>query len=240
MLGVGNDADLDQHPNDHEQSRLGQRSQAHGRLVLPRGNRASGQGAPDTTTIKMDTWALTFPRARSVYDQMFTDRLWTTADAQSKLVAVLRRKGLLVAASSTFGNFAAGPVATNDDTIAARQVSYGVGDLDDMTAALGRYWFQMTSAGSTTAAPGRAGWSITIREIGIHIVDSYDFDGDQFLGYWDDSDNSVSMTNPLSGDAVYNSSYREWRAANKRGGDFLVFSDIKRTTLSTPFTFTAQ
>jgi len=89
-----------------------------------------------------------------------------------KLVAVLKRKGLLIAASSTFGNFAAGPVATNDDTIAARQVSYGVGDLDDMTAALGRYWFRMTSAGSITAT--------------------------------------------------------------------LVFSDIKRTTLSTPSAFTTQ
>jgi hypothetical protein len=36
---------------------------------------------------------------------------------------------------------------------------------------------------------------------------------------------------------VYNSTYRDWRTANRRGGDFLAFSDVKRVPLSPPATF---
>ena len=78
---------------------------------------------------------------------------------------------------------------------------------------------------------------VSITEVGVYVRDSFDFNGDQFLGYWDDSDNSVSILNPLSGERVSNESFRQWRTANNRGGDFLVFSDVKRTRLSAPDVF---
>ena len=31
---------------------------------------------PDTTTISMDQWVLTFPRAKKVYDQIISERIW--------------------------------------------------------------------------------------------------------------------------------------------------------------------
>ncbi len=92
-------------------------------------------------------------------------------------------------------------------------------------------------AGSVAPAPGGARFQVTITEVGIYIRDSYDFNGDQDLGYWDDTDNSVSMINPLSGTKVTNADFRAWRAPNGRGGDFLVFSDVKRTTLRPPDSF---
>jgi hypothetical protein len=79
---------------------------------------------------------------------------------------------------------------------------------------------------------------VTAREVGVFMRDSYDFNGSQFLGFWDDKDNSVSMFNPLAGERVSNDHFRAWRAANKRGGDFLVFSDVKRVPLSEPDVFT--
>ncbi len=123
------------------------------------------------------------------------------------------------------------------DYVNYRVVSFGFSDLDDMSAALGNFAFRVLIGGSVAPAPGGAHFQVTITEVGIYIRDSYDFNGDQDLGYWDDTDNSVSMINPLSGTKVTNADFRAWRTRNGRGGDFLVFSDVKRTTLRPPDSF---
>lgn len=198
---------------------------------------APAYGLPETATIRMDSWVLTFPRARQIYDQLMRERIWANAAAQREITAMLRRKGFLMPASRSFGNLTQ-PVQVQDaDYINYRVVDFGLFDLDDMSAALGNFAFRVLVSGSVTAASRVSGYQITITEVGVYIRDSYDFNGDQFLGYWDDSDNSVSMINPLSGTGVSNSDFRAWRSRNGRGGDFLVFSDIKRTILMTPDTF---
>ncbi len=77
-------------------------------------------------------------------------------------------------------------------------------------------------------------FKVTISEVGVYIRDSYDFNGSQFLGFWDDKDNSVSMINPLSGTSVSNDDFHSWRVKTGKGGDFLVFSDLLRTFLPNP------
>jgi hypothetical protein len=105
--------------------------------------------------------------------------------------------------------------------------------LDDLSAALGNFVFKVAVAGELArTSAGRT--QIIVRHFGLFIRDSFDFNGTQFLGYLDDTDNSVSTKNPLSGTAVWNSDFRTWRTRNRRGGDFLVFSDVKRLTLSKP------
>lgn len=201
---------------------------------------APAYGLPDTATLRMDSWVLTFSRARQVYDQLMRERIWVNAAAQAEITTMLRRKGLLMPGSRSFGDLSR-PVQLQDaDYINYRVVSFGLSDLDDMSAALGNFAFRVVVSGSVAAASGGSGYQVTITEVGVYIRDSFDFNGDQFLGYWDDSDNAVSMMNPLSGTAVSNSDFRDWRLRNGRGGDFLVFSDIKRTTLATPDTFTTR
>jgi len=198
---------------------------------------APAYGPPDTATIRMDTWVLRFPRARQVYDQLIRERVWANVAAQREVGMMLRRKGLLAGAARTFGDLSR-PVEMQDpDYVNYRVVSFGFSDLDDMSAALGNFAFRVLIAGSVAPAPGGARFQVTITEVGIYIRDSYDFNGDQDLGYWDDTDNSVSMINPLSGTKVTNADFRAWRAPNGRGGDFLVFSDVKRTTLRPPDSF---
>jgi hypothetical protein len=67
------------------------------------------------------------------------------------------------------------------------------------------------------------GLVVTVAEVGIYVKDSFDFNDDQFLGFWGYRDTPTN-----------NSDFREWRDQNNAGGDFLVFSDIKRTRLATP------
>ena len=194
-------------------------------------------GLPDTTTIQMDSWVLTFPRAKKIYDQLMKERIWVNAAAQGEITKMLRRKGLLMPVSRSFGNLAQPVPLQDDDYINYRVVSFGLSDLDDMSAALGNFAFRVVVAGYVTAASGVSGYQVTMTEVGVYIQDSFDFNGDQFLGYWDDSDNSVSMINPFSGTSVSNQDFRDWRAKNGRGGDFRVFSDMKRTVLTPPDTF---
>jgi hypothetical protein len=52
-------------------------------------------GPPDTTTIKMDSWLLTFPRGRKAYQNIVDKKIWSSKGAQEALAKQLRRNGIL-------------------------------------------------------------------------------------------------------------------------------------------------
>ena len=194
---------------------------------------APAYGAADTATIKMDSWVLKFDRARIVYEKLIADRFWANPAAQEQLTLVLQRKSLLTRTAMTFGSLTDTADAQDADAINYRVVGFSLGDLDDMSAALGNFVFKVVAYGEVR--PGSSGdYQVTISQVGVYVRDSFDFNGDQFLGFWDDSDNAVSMFNPLSGSSVSNATYRDYRAGTGRGGDFLVFSDVKWSVLTTP------
>lgn len=203
---------------------------------------------PDTSTIRMNTWALTFTQLRQTYNQIMSEKIWMHPNAQKVIVSILRRKGLSGSIPRTwsFGNQGSQEVVKLDaDHINHRSVSSS--DLNDVTAALGDFSFYVLVAGSVTPILAGSQFLIEVKDVGIYIKDSFDFNDNsrffsQFLGYWDDSDNSVkkvewwsyekSITNKVT-----NRDFRNWRSTSGRGGDFLVFSDIKWTHLAPPDTF---
>jgi len=193
-------------------------------------------GPPDTATIRMDAWALTFARARSVYDAIIRDRIWANTPAQARIASVLRSRGLLGAAPTRFDDTAGSPDSVHDYHVNFREVKQtNVMSIDDMDAALANFAFYVVIGGS--AAPDSGRHRVTIQTIGVYVLDSYDFNGNQDLGYWNDSTNQASTWNPLTGDLVTNAMFRSWRTVNGRGGDFRVFSDIKVTRLAAPDSF---
>ena len=122
------------------------------------------------------------------------------------------------------------------------------GDMDDLRAALANFVFKVIVVGSvepilTDKKKLTGKYTVTINEVGIYVKDSYDFNDDkgedQELGNWDLDDNSVGRTSFNGGETVRNSDFRKWRAANKSGGDFIVYSDIKyiKQTKNNTFTF---
>lgn len=173
-----------------------------------------------------------FPRARLVFDRLINERIWTNEPAKRQLVTVLGRRGLGQVATSWDD---LGRPAPELDALAVnyRAVSFGMDDLDDMTAALGNFVFKVVLAAEVQPVTGGR-TEVTVREVGVFIRDSYDFNGSQSLGYWDEEDNDVSMVNPFAGEGVTNATFRAWRSANGLGGDFLVFSDVKRVALPRP------
>jgi hypothetical protein len=91
-------------------------------------------------------------------------------------------------------------------------------------------------------------FQVTVEDVAIYIIDSFDFNGYQYLGAWSDDDVVVQPVNDPEPDpwtyraddamsSVFNSTYRDWRSKHKMGGDFLVVSDVRVVTLNRSPTF---
>jgi hypothetical protein len=211
-------------------------------------NAVPERGVPDTTTIRMDGWALTFPRCAQAIRAMTTDRYWCGEEARRTLGRILQRQGKLTSMRTTFGDLSL-PVPQLDSQVLSELWVGSLRDpLDDMYAALGSFAVRVVAAGTvvpvqaavpsmtssarprTTATRHQA----QIEQVGFFIRDSFDFNGFQPLGFWSSTDVARA---PLPGyDWVGNDTYRAWRAANGRGGDFIVYSDLKVVRRSPPDT----
>jgi hypothetical protein len=90
---------------------------------------------------------------------------------------------------------------------------------------------------------------VEVNEVSIDVRDSFDFEGDQYLGCWSDNPDgfsalmppdpslgigmSFSFQEPLFS-PVGNRNFRDWRQKTGRGGDFLLVSDLQRVQLNPP------
>jgi hypothetical protein len=178
---------------------------------------APGYSAPVTTLIKID-WVLKFQRAKDVFDTMVQDRIWTNDAAKQRLAEVFKTRP---PAGFTFGDLSRPVTEIDAAWVNSRPVSSG-STLDGLTAALGGFHLQIAIAGK--ASPDAAGAvTLTIDEVGIYVKDSFDFNGDQNLGIWGYRDEPVG-----------NADFRKWRKDHNQGGDFRVFSDVKRIRRNPP------
>jgi Family of unknown function (DUF6402) len=212
-------------------------------------NDDSLKGTPDTTSIKMDDWVLKFARAKKVYDQMLADRIYANGPGQREIRKMLDRKGLLnnkvQRKQDTFGDFTQ-PVSNIDaDYINERPVSNtwwekATDPMDDMYGALGAFNLRVAVSGVVAHEATKAGTvhRVSIAKVGVYVRDSYDFGGDQPLGWWDPTFNRIERyhIDPLAY-FVSNRDFRDWRKSHNKGGDFLVFSNLKVTTLGVPVSF---
>ena len=193
-------------------------------------------GTPDLSTIKM-SWVVRFKRAKAVFDDIVTNKIWFNAPARKVIEDKLKAKGLLGSVAQNFGDLSQSPTILDAEQINQRAVGMSsmTESLDDLDAALANFVFQVVIAGSVS--PKGKGHQVDIKEVGIFVRDSYDFEGGQYLGTWDDVKNTVSRNPAASGEAVYNSTFRDWRTKNGMGGDYMIFSDVHKITLSPADTF---
>ncbi len=150
------------------------------------GNSNPERGTPDVDIIRMDTWVLTFQRARDVYEAMVRERIWMNDSSQKQIRLLLQRKGLLRSKGATkFGNLSAPMQVIHADQINVRQVVLGslapiTDPLDDMFGALGRFNIDISVEGVVASLPA-GGYQVSIVKVGFYIRDKYDFNGDQTL-----------------------------------------------------------
>ncbi|HYK38291.1 DUF6402 family protein [Alloacidobacterium sp.] len=190
---------------------------------------APSYSAPVTDLIKM-SWVLKFPRAKSVYDSIIADKVWTNDASRKRLGQILKGKPLPSnSVYMPFGNLKAPVTVVDQQWVNARPVKGGLA-VDPLAAALGSFVFNIAIAGKISimrppipGVPGLPVVVLSIEEVGIYVKDSFDFEGQQFLGWWGYRDTPY-----------YNSDFREWRMLNHAGGDFQVFSDVKPEKVSPP------
>ena len=182
-------------------------------------NPAIGSQLPDTTTIKM-SWVLGYARAKKIYDEIINQKLYVNAAAKAQILKTHGNK------DGAFGDFTLPVPVLDKESIQFRVVGFGLTDaIDDLSAALGNFTFRVVVKGCATKG------AIGITQIGIYVKDSFDFQGDQDLGYWNKATN-YGGRNPFKGTLVSNSDYRAYAQKTGFGGDFLVFSDLVVIKLS--------
>jgi hypothetical protein len=225
------------------------------------------QNTPNIDTIKMD-WVLGYQRARDVYNQAVNESVWANAAAQVEIRKLIERTSQLPANVGdivAFGDVGAGRTFTpeqmkqfdEDYAFQQRQVFSDIDSdpLDDMFAALANFNLNFVTQGTVEYlgkdANGKDLYKVTLTQVGIYVRDSYDFNDDpaglnpgtwvsQPLGYWDCAELDASKTPGPGAYYVDNDDFREWRDqyGNGKGGDYLVFSDIRVINVNDTFTFT--
>ena len=206
-------------------------------------------------------WALNFPRANAALVQLRSE--WSgpprLARSQPVIARQLRRwvaaRQLKPDAPFRFGDLGADALTVDQTSAINFQAidSNWFAAIDDFYAALGRASIKIAVTGMV-AADG-ANWRLSIDEIGFYLRDTYDFIGAQRLGSWGpDGFSSAAIGAPAieidpaaepgwwSGNAQYftvdNAAFRRWRGQFGRGGDFVIFSDLRRSRLSSPVVVT--
>lgn len=198
--------------------------------------------------VTMD-WILTYGTPKSVYDQIINGKLWSNVAAKGKIGEMLLRTGITARAKSApgqkigFGDLtSANVVAIEKVYIQSRPVNI-FSFYDGLTAAIANFNFHVAIKGTVSYTQNSL--EVTVEEVGIYARDSYDFinDGstywqcfycdDQPLGNWD----TIAPENLKGVGKISNNTFNNWRKANNKGGDFLVYSDIKVTRLNPPDIF---
>jgi hypothetical protein len=210
-------------------------------------------------------WALRFARVRSAFDALIGEK-WKN-DAARKEIS-LRLKTYLDAKPDLFkptvcwrfGDLSQ-PVAVIDSCYQVNIAKVGSlwDPLDDFYGAVGAGLLKVAISGMVTNGP--RSFTIDVDALGVYLRDTYDFNGDQFLGVW--SANGIDgnimnefvgrdfgtfpeiaiqadksspripswRTNPNPEYAVSNASFRRYRDLTGYGGDFVNVSNVKVISL---------
>jgi hypothetical protein len=217
----------------------------------------------DDKTVKMD-WVLKFPRAKEKYDELLKQAtnepgrrvLLKHLQAELKKHPKEGKEHSKEGKEVSFGDFSKHDLALFAQAINSRPVGSGHGrfgriaskvetagrvaaeGLDDMDAALFSFNLLLVPKGKATRTA--KGWDVKISELGVFVFDSYDFNGGEDLGWWKMPDEvKPPHVFPLFQPGyvhVTNDLYRAYRTRHKRGGDFLVISDVKVTKAQRHFT----
>jgi hypothetical protein len=203
-------------------------------------------------TVTMD-WVLRFARARAAHDRLLETfavgdrRARTAARARELVRAWQRTRALPPDRPFRFGDLGASQ-ARIDTTcqLNLQVVNSGLLDpIDDFFAAIANASIKVAVSGMVERVRPDL-LRLRIDEIGTYLRDTYDFNGDQPLGSWGENGFSrLAVAAPecawrredAPSDAWYNSgryfsvtneTFRKYRTAQGAGGDFLIFSDVRR------------
>ena len=225
-------------------------------------NNNAAHGSHDVDTISM-AWVLSFGQALVAYKGAKARKVWLSEKAKEAIIEKLidgkNSRPKAVGERLEIGNLGEGLMRTPSEVAKfhknwqiqyhpVKQSIFG-SPLNDLYAALGDFHFYYLVKGWVERLEDRNGqprYMATIDKVGVYVMDRYDFNDNEWytkivsqpLGDWGCKWPYVSR-NPISARRRYvnNKSFRDWRKKNNRGGDFLVFSNIKVFDTNDSFEF---
>ncbi|APG02496.1 hypothetical protein BJI69_00315 [Luteibacter rhizovicinus DSM 16549] len=197
----------------------------------------------DETIVTM-AWALQFDRCASRLTEL-KDR-WDVEPAVDELLASLRGQKWNGQAELRIGEKtmkASALDATCD--INSIKVGHVKDTLDDFYGALGVATLKMGVIGRAFVNSSTGRRVFQVQSCGFYLKDHYDFNGTQYLGLWTHYEVlgkvATVVDTALSGVSspgmvyhwrgggvghVFNHHFRAYRDIHKKGGDFLIYSDV--------------
>jgi len=207
---------------------------------------------PITYLLKMD-WALKFQIAQEVYNGIFEEGLFTIAKWKND-----KSKEFIVKQIRKMYEDAIITIPQEIDSV----TDYGTFSFDlfrdTFEPLIERYYFRSESkeedffnvewneyfaaVGSTTmhiAAKGKIKrleneFEISILQLGVYIVDGFNFIGEQPLGVWNPKTNYMGL-DFSKGISVTNATYRDFQKRNMIGMNYNNYSDVKIVNVSFSF-----
>jgi len=184
-------------------------------------SRPAGVQPGDTDTIKMN-WVLGYPRAKAVYDELVNKTL-----QNKKVISLIKKK--YAATTGAFGKFSSYVEVLRPDHIQHKEVEEPKA-VDDLFAALGHFSIYVVVKGVATKD------AIGITHLGLFVYDSFDFEGHQFLGFWDKATNYGGFYFKKGSHEVDNGDFRDYRTRTGEGADYLIYSDLSVVKLASAVT----
>jgi hypothetical protein len=202
----------------------------------------------ETNLIKMD-WLLNYEIVSTAYNNLVSN---IANDASIKILSETKIPKLIK--NEFFQNL---PIEINDnDEFLLALDEYLVNDKSEAVPKFDYYYynqrlFESRDINELTGAIGGGNlrvfpfkikiiktdesiYSCEVTQVGIYLRDSFDFSNDQQLGFFNPKTNYLGK-NPSKGSWIWNSDYRDYRDKTGKGGDFLIFSDIKYLDTSIQF-----
>ncbi|HEY4292947.1 DUF6402 family protein, partial [Luteibacter sp.] len=193
----------------------------------------------DTSIARMD-WAISFSRCRNAID-LLREKMANPA-ALNLLRERLEKLDWGGRSSVEFGRLDMRAIQL-DQECQANSESLGetYDTLDDMYGALGKATLKVALIGEAMRNAWTGRLALHVTHVGFYLRDNYDFNGFQFLGTWTHSGvltkaqmvmNAMfdSMVFQWHGEAignVFNHDFDRYRQASGRGGDFVIYSDVR-------------
>ena len=194
----------------------------------------------DDEIVTMD-WALQFNRFEEACYSIINN--YSTEASAKSLEVILRRYGW-PATTPRLGNTSMTARELNATCqIQTKRFGKLTDTIDDFYGAIGRGMIQLAVVGHVH----RDNFSelFIIDHVGVYLKDCYEFNGFQFLGCWTKSKafgkaemiSRVSANTSLVGAHilqinepvfhVFNHDFRQYREKHGKGGDFIIYSDVK-------------
>jgi len=201
------------------------------------------RGYIDESTVSM-SWAMQYARTQIVFDELRAAVLGQSSEKSEKLswdelYRCLMKYGKIAPHETRFGDVESAIVLIDSCHMNARPIAANrweklTDPLDDLYCALGAFTLHVSGRGRII--PTKKGLktvhTVYVEELLFYIRDSYDFSGDQPLGYWGQDGAHKLPGRSLS--MVENRSFNDWRSHTGAGADFLIFSDVHRYKIPAP------